>query len=633
MIALDAVVSNSGLIGAGPTSGSWDHEPSGTPRAAMLFVAHFDTSSSGIAAATYGGEAMMALGDYDNGTTPFPGVAMFFLDDIPAGEQTVAFAKAAGTTAYAVLVGVLADGTVLVADSDGGSGNNLEPAVPAMTAPDRCLGIAVNGRTIDAAATGRSHTLLETVDHGTYRTEVQSGIVGAGDEVMEWTYAAAALNARAGVLLADPNPPPPPTEWLIDFETGDLSQAAYVQAIPGRITVVTDPALEGVYSGRFEVQGGDVEPDTGSQRAELKTLLNFNEGDIRDFEVLVLVDQWDFDHWGILWQMHDNSDVSPPLALMVEEVTGRLLLQHGNGSVVYWRGPPIVLGQPSRVVIRVGFSATEGTLEVWLDGAKQTLVNGSAELAAVNTLGNPPGYDKVGIYRSIEATEPAVVYHGIYRVSVPVITEAPTTPSSVAMARPAASPFAEDLYEACGAWAYDDENQDWALLHLCIAIARQFDLGDQIIRPPFDDRGPWETLLDVDRTPAVFLPWLAQMVGVDPRGLVGLDEATQRTFIRETAGWRRGTPAAMIGAAQVYLTGAKTVRLIERDESAYRLTVITRTSETPDAAAVERALRSQKPAGIVLTHIVSDAPIIDEGTLDIDDVTATIDDAALADVT
>jgi hypothetical protein len=201
------------------------------------------------------------------------------------------------------------------------------------------------------------------------------------------------------------------------------------------------------------------------------------------------------------------------------------------------------------------------------------------------------------------------------------------------MSRPVVSRFAEDLYENCVGWAHADEQNGWALLHLCQAIAVQYDPTDQIANPPVEGRGPWETILDVDHTPAAFLPWLGQFVGVRPGQLAGLTVQQQRDFIRACSAYRRGTPAAMIAAAQIHLTGTRQVRMVERDESAYRLTVITRTTETPDAAAVERALLTQKPAGIVLTHIVSDAPIIDEGTATIDDVTATIDDATVADVT
>lgn len=202
------------------------------------------------------------------------------------------------------------------------------------------------------------------------------------------------------------------------------------------------------------------------------------------------------------------------------------------------------------------------------------------------------------------------------------------------MTRPTVSRFAEELYENCVGWAYADEQNGWVLLHLCEAIARPYRLTDEIANPPVEGRGPWETLLDIDHTPPEFLPWLGQFVGIRPVQLVGLDEAQQRDFIRACSAYRRGTPAAMVAAAQVHLTGTRQVRMIERDESAYRLTVLTRTSETPNPAAVERAIRSQKPAGIVLNYIVSDAPIIDEGTLDIDDVTTPdLDDATVADVT
>jgi len=453
-----AATTDSPLILSGPTSVSWQHTPSEPPRAAVLFAFHSQTSSSGVSSASYGGVPMTPLGDYDNGTTPFPGVAMFFLDDVPAGEQTVVFAKASGTFARGRLITILADGEVVVADSDGGSGNNLQPAVPAMVAPDVCLGLAGNLHVQADPATGRSHTLLWAIDQGPSQIETQYGTVEGDDVVFEWAYPTTAVNARAGLLLLDPNPPPPPTEWTIDFETGDLSQAAYVQAIPGRITVVTDPALEGVYSGRFEVQGGDVEPDTGSQRAELKTLLEFQDGDRRYFRVCFRVDQWDFDHWGMIWQLHDDSDGSPPLALMIEEGTGQLVLQHGNGSVEFWRGQPVVIGQTVEVVIGVTMSSA-GVLEVWRDRVKQTLADGSKRLTDIDTIGTAPAYDKVGIYRSIESTDPAVVYHDGYKVRRSFAGVIPPIPAARVMSEPVDDRIYVEAESASGRrtrWADDD---------------------------------------------------------------------------------------------------------------------------------------------------------------------------------
>jgi hypothetical protein len=82
-----------------------------------------------------------------------------------------------------------------------------------------------------------------------------------------------------------------------------------------------------------------------------------------------------------------------------------------------------------------------------------------------------------------------------------------------------------------------------------------------------------------------------------------------RQRIASTDGFQRGTVAALRGAAQATLTGAKTVLLRERDHDpadtpnyAYYLTVTTYTSQTPNPAATLAALLAQKPGGIVLTY-------------------------------
>jgi hypothetical protein len=84
----------------------------------------------------------------------------------------------------------------------------------------------------------------------------------------------------------------------------------------------------------------------------------------------------------------------------------------------------------------------------------------------------------------------------------------------------------------------------------------------------------------------------------------GLTEDDWRAEITSPPAFERGTPTAIRSAVQRYLTGNRTVTLIERDGSPWRLTVITYTSETLDAAAAERAARSQKPVGLVLTYRV-----------------------------
>lgn len=198
-------------------------------------------------------------------------------------------------------------------------------------------------------------------------------------------------------------------------------------------------------------------------------------------------------------------------------------------------------------------------------------------------------------------------------------------------ARIPGTPFAEELYEAVEPHAFDDEAQGWALWTLCQAIARPLDLVDELVRAQ-DDREAWTVALDVDRTPAIMLPWLALFIG--DRLPAGLSEQASRDRVKDVRGFRRGTPATIAAAAGDTLTGTKLVRLVERNEgNAYWLLVITKTSETPDPAVTEAAIISQKPAGIRMEYFTDDLPLIDEGTETIDGSSGNINTATLADVT
>jgi Polysaccharide lyase len=212
-----------------------------------------------------------------------------------------------------------------------------------------------------------------------------------------------------------------------DFESGDLSQWDNVQALPGRARAVESPVAEGAYAGRFEVDGGDEEPETGSQRAEVISGEEFEEGDVRYFRILSRVESWDFSDWGIVWQIHDDTEGTPPLSLQLEQedATPMLWLGPGDGYDEYWKAP-----LPDRewfeVVLRVVFGR-EGSAEVWLNGEPQAMLDddGGNVFHPADTLGAAPDYDKLGIYRSPDTTEPAVVYHDGYRVGEDFFSDPP----------------------------------------------------------------------------------------------------------------------------------------------------------------------------------------------------------------
>jgi hypothetical protein len=119
------------------------------------------------------------------------------------------------------------------------------------------------------------------------------------------------------------------------------------------------------------------------------------------------------------------------------------------------------------------------------------------------------------------------------------------------------------------------------------------------------DAGPgWSPIMDVDRAPVKALPWLGQWVGVTVD--TSRSEDAQRAQIRDEAGFRRGTPAAIVAATRSTLvpvvSDPPTVLMTERDTGAYRLKIRTYDVETPDPAATLAAILTQKPAGIVLDY-------------------------------
>ncbi len=150
-------------------------------------------------------------------------------------------------------------------------------------------------------------------------------------------------------------------------------------------------------------------------------------------------------------------------------------------------------------------------------------------------------------------------------------------------------------------WNDADEATGWQLLRFVAGLTLDLAKIDDLIRDG-DDRPGWSNAVDVDSAPAAYLPWIGQMAGVTVDESLSADD--QRDQVKQVAGFRRGTVASLVAAAQPYLTGSKAVVVEERDTSAYHFTVATFASETLDAVAVEKALRAEKPAGLVMSYVV-----------------------------
>lgn len=171
------------------------------------------------------------------------------------------------------------------------------------------------------------------------------------------------------------------------------------------------------------------------------------------------------------------------------------------------------------------------------------------------------------------------------------------------MAAPVLTAAAQRLFGQFAPVGYDDTANGDALAWLCQAYATAF---NQLYDVQVDEPVPWAKLMDADTCPVWALEWLAQFNGVTLAS--ESTEAQKRAAITSLGGQQRGNLTVLRATAQQYLSGNKSVTVLERDSSPYHLTVVTYESETPVAAAtrteIGNALQAQKPAGLVLVYRV-----------------------------
>lgn len=172
--------------------------------------------------------------------------------------------------------------------------------------------------------------------------------------------------------------------------------------------------------------------------------------------------------------------------------------------------------------------------------------------------------------------------------------------------------FGDRIYrDLPGKYKDHEEEFGFSLLKFLRAIGESFAVQYQLTYGN-ESGDVWSLALDVDDTPDYAIGWLATLAGV--RLPEGTPTKFARALIKDRPNRRRGTVRGITDAVQKTLTGTKRVDIIERDGSAYRLTVKTYDAETPDPVATYKALLSQKPAGIVLDYQVIGGRTWDEAT-------------------
>jgi hypothetical protein len=176
----------------------------------------------------------------------------------------------------------------------------------------------------------------------------------------------------------------------------------------------------------------------------------------------------------------------------------------------------------------------------------------------------------------------------------------PTPGVFVADPPPTLEAFAANLYASLAPLAWMDDQTEWSLAKFSGAFGEMFEAVEDVARDTAQGPG-WSAVVDITRCPLAWLPWLAQFVGVIVP--VGLAESQARAYVTSHDNFKRGTPAAIRTAAQLHLTGTKTVLVQERlGGDPYALSVYTLDVETPSGAQTLADVLTQKPGGIVLTY-------------------------------
>lgn len=187
----------------------------------------------------------------------------------------------------------------------------------------------------------------------------------------------------------------------------------YLQSIKGRATISTTAPFAGTGSGRFEVRQGDVEPDTGSNRSEVSGP-TYNAGEDLYFRDVIRVPAADSFNgsWQIINQLHETDwGGSPGIATFLNS-DHTLQFGAGDGSPTYWKSPKLNTDQWYTMIYRVKLSqdASQGFVEVWLNGVPQKPLNGSTRMFG-QTIQTARTYLKVGIYRTASSTGTSLVEH------------------------------------------------------------------------------------------------------------------------------------------------------------------------------------------------------------------------------
>ena len=207
--------------------------------------------------------------------------------------------------------------------------------------------------------------------------------------------------------------------WRGDFETGDTSQYSYILngEVMGRryVNVVTDTVARGMYAGRIELHD-DARWPNGLRRVEL----SHQPEPSRTAAGSELYFAWSFYVETTLSRDPDQTigyweSASSYRQLMAFQLTGDDLRFSTNLPTwrAHWTGDGVVTpGEWHRIAMRVSWSTSTGSVDVWFDGVQvvdgasaQTLADGNPAFIQFGLLRGDLDFADVPVIHVDEALE------------------------------------------------------------------------------------------------------------------------------------------------------------------------------------------------------------------------------------
>lgn len=147
------------------------------------------------------------------------------------------------------------------------------------------------------------------------------------------------------------------------------------------------------------------------------------------------------------------------------------------------------------------------------------------------------------------------------------------------------------------------------LLNMCRGFGKMLQPIDNVAKDGPNGEPGYSQILDPERAPVEWLPWLGQWVGyfVTPQTSTETEaqwEVRERAYITKKSAHRRGTNARLIEEVQSYLNDPKQVFLWNRATTAHKMTLFYYTAQLKSgytAADVNTAAQAQKAKGLLLT--------------------------------